>query len=282
MSKRIKSFLLMLMCLFSMIVTTGVSSTAMAANVTITEQQVINKANQLKGSKAEKGMCLGWVVSFWKSLGAEKNTACCANAHGNKVAKNTSQSGIPIGANVYFTGSSTTCPTCHKDAGHVGIYIGSNKVVHSIRNSKSDTKNTIRIDTISTICSWGYKFRGWGFQPGVTVIKGDPVPLKIEISGASYPKGTLKKGKGFELKGKITASENITEIVGTVKDTKTGKTKASSSIKPNAKSVQIYTSKINTGIKFGNLPEGSYQLIITVKTKSGSKEVVKTSFTVKK
>ncbi len=278
MSKRIRSFLLMLVCLFSMIVTTGVNSTAMAANVTITEQQVINKANQLKGSKAEKGMCLGWVVSFWKSLGAAKNTACCANAHGNKVVKHTTKNDIPIGANVYFTGSSITCSTCHKDAGHVGIYIGSNKVVHSIRNSKSDTKNTVRIDTISTICSWGYKFRGWGFQPGVTITKS----LKIEISGASYPKGTLKKGKGFELKGKITANENITEIMGTVKDTKTGKTKASSSIKPNAQSVQIYTSKINTGIKFGNLPEGSYQLSIVVKTKSGSKEVVKTTFTVKK
>ena len=39
---------------------------------------------------------------------------------------------IPIGADVFFTGSGTRCPSCRRPAGHVGVYVGDGYMVHSM------------------------------------------------------------------------------------------------------------------------------------------------------
>ena len=102
----------------------------------------------------------------------------------------------------------------------------------------------------------------------------------ISISGAKYPQGERRKGVGFELMGKITASENIASVTGSVYNQSTGalvefSTKKNPAvINPNTKSVEIYHTAVNTSLKFGELPPGTYRYELKAKTSSGYEETL--------
>lgn len=116
----------------------------------------------------------------------------------------------------------------------------------------------------------------------------------LTISGQNAPPKQMKKGKGLELYGTITSSENIVSVVGSIINQKTllfpkfsvGSNPAE--INPNAKSVNINTYKINnsnltinTSLKFGELPVGDYVYTLVATTSSGySKAVIFEYFSV--
>lgn len=282
--KRFISLLIALVCVFSFLCLTGSGSTAKADKVKVTPQQVINHANALKGTSFTRGYCLGWVATkFWQGLGVPKSTSCCAYNYGRSRIVSTSQNNIPIGADVFFSSSSGKCGTCGNHPGHIGVHVGNGKVVNLIHYSSDPSdKSKVRINTISEILGWGYKFMGWGYHDGVSIVN-----EFFDISGASFPKNgsTLPKGKGFELKGLISSDDKITHVRGYVYQSvnnscvmKLGPV----DIYPNSNSIQIYTSTINTGLKFGQLPVGTFTLVINAETaKYGEKCFVNTTFNIK-
>ncbi len=105
------------------------------------------------------------------------------------------------------------------------------------------------------------------------------------ITGASYPQpgSTLKKGQKFELKGLIKADVPILVVDGVVYNTNTGYVELDPvQIYPKKKQVEIYPTRINTGLKFGKLPAGNFTLLICVHTeKYGYRQLIKTSFKVR-
>ena len=106
----------------------------------------------------------------------------------------------------------------------------------------------------------------------------------LTITGASYPKpgSTHKKGKKFELKGLIQSNEIIHDVYGLVYDAYTYEIKLGLvQISPAKKSVQIYNTKINTCLKFGQLPAGTYTLLIGASTAEYHKELINSTFYVK-
>lgn len=122
---------------------------------------------------------------------------------------------------------------------------------------------------------------------GTTRLNYEP---SLSISGAAYPSGKITANQSFELKGKITSNETITAVYGSIyylKDnTLVPKSMFSTNtnpakITPNKTSVEIYNTAINTGLKFGQLPEEAYRYQLSAVTSSGySKTLVDSTFTV--
>ncbi len=115
-------------------------------------------------------------------------------------------------------------------------------------------------------------------------IESQKAKTTLTITGASYPKpgSTHKKGKSFELKGLIKSNEIIHDVYGLVYDANTYEIKLGLvQISPATKSVQIYNTRINTGLKFGKLPVGTYTLLIGASTAEFHKELIKSTFYVK-
>ena len=278
--KRFVSLLIALVCVFSFLCITGSGSTAKADKVKVTQQQVVNHANKLKGTSFTRGYCLGWVATkFWQGLGVPKSTSCCAYNYGRKRIVSTSRDNIPIGADVFFSSSSGKCSSCGNHPGHIGVHVGNGKVVNLIHYSSDPSdKSKVRINTISEILGWGYKFMGWGYHDGVSL-------EFFDISGASFPKNgsTLPKGKSFELKGTITSDDIITSVVGFIAEPNSDvMVFPPVKIQPNRTYVDIYTSEVNTRLKFGKLPVGTFTLIIKAETaKYGEKCFVNTTFNIK-
>lgn len=76
------------------------------------------------GIVAHPGWCLAWVADVYAAAGAPVGGAGCANCAGSYFGVSTNWDEIPIGACVYGYSSSP--------AGHVGIYVGNDKVIHNI------------------------------------------------------------------------------------------------------------------------------------------------------
>ena len=113
-------------------------------------------------------------------------------------------------------------------------------------------------------------------------------PPTIEFSGEGVPSGNLPKGQSYELRGVVSASENIQSVTATIYDVSTQKAVSGIgtnpiTIYPNSKSVDIYWSQINTSLKFGNMNDGNYRYELVVTTASGWKKTVADStFTIGK
>ncbi|MCD8218213.1 MAG: phage tail tip lysozyme [Clostridiales bacterium] len=97
------------------------------------------------------------------------------------------------------------------------------------------------------------------------------------ISGATKP-GTLKVGKSFTIKGKISSETKITSVTVAVYDTN-GKKKIGKTVKPNTKTYNL--SKVDNSIKFGTLGKGTYTYKVTATNSAGTKTLVSKTFVVK-
>ena len=106
------------------------------------------------GTTRYKGMCQAFVAdAYHLGAGQPRRSASTANAACNLWRVSTSRQGIPKGAAVYFT--SPTAPA----AGHVGLHIGNDLVIHAFGKVKQMT--------VSSIVACGYKYKGWGWNGGV-------------------------------------------------------------------------------------------------------------------
>ncbi|MBR1986707.1 MAG: hypothetical protein IKA24_07510 [Mogibacterium sp.] len=99
----------------------------------------------------------------------------------------------------------------------------------------------------------------------------------LKIASYNYPK-TLKKGKGFTIKGKIKSNKKISSVKVQVLDSN-GKTVLSASAKPKAKSYQV--KKLDKKIKFGKLKKGTYTYRVIAKDSVQTLTLVSRTFTVK-
>ena len=191
-----------------------------SAEVTITREQIINHANNLRGTYYTKGYCLEWLATkFWQALGAPYSSTCCAYAHGNARIVSTSKNDIPIGANVYFSGGSTKCRNNHI-AGHVGVHIGSQNILSLIRySSDPDGKAMVRVNTISEILGWptGYAYMGWGYPDGVNLVDSTtPVTYSYEFKNVTYPKTfKINTANGWTLSGGTLTCDNQLKTIST-------------------------------------------------------------------
>ena len=107
-----------------------------------------------------------------------------------------------------------------------------------------------------------------------------------KTQGYGIPTGNLPKGQSYELRGVVTASENIQSITGTIYDLDTGAVVSGIgtnpiTIYPNSTSVDIFTSQVNYSLKFNSMNDGAYRYELVVTTVSGlTKTVADSTFTI--
>ena len=129
---------------------------------------------------------------------------------------------------------------------------------------------------------WGNNNGGGGSTPVTPVnpvTPPDPKKSTLKISPTNVPSGTLNKGDKFELKGTISSNYKITSASISIKGTNSANN-VSKEIAPNATSVDIASSKLNTGVKFGDLAADSYKLVYKAVDESG-KEVSSNTYSFK-
>ena len=131
------------------------------ASVTLTETEIANYFNSQVGKSWAKDACLNFVRTCFQNLGGEYSSSCCAYKYGSSHIQSTDINSIPVGADVFFGNSSSTCSTCGNNAGHIGVYVGNGYFVHA-------TGGKVKKSLIS---DWSPRFRGWGYHGGITVVE---------------------------------------------------------------------------------------------------------------
>ena len=253
---------------------------ANAKSVTLTEEQILAHANKLTGTSYTKGYCLEWLATkFWQALGAPYSSACCAYQYGTERMVSTSKNDIPIGADVFFSGSSVKCRNGHS-AGHIGVYVGNNKIISLVHYS-NDPENTsyVRVNKISEWENWGYKYRGWGYHKDVSITKSgtsESIPTTYEFIDVVYPKTfKINTSTGWYLSGgtlicdkelKTISSKIVNSSGSTVSGEKTVNISGHSY---SIKSLDTLSSSDN-GVKFSKITKaGSYTWILKATDTSG-------------
>ena len=156
--KKTSKFLAIILAIISIFSTSVISLSASAAT-TYDASKLVAKAESYVGSTWANSACLNFVANMvQKTYGTTYDSACCAYKYGSSYIDSTSSSNIPLGADVFFTGSSVTCSSCKNKCGHVAIYVGNGYIVHTwsgkvIKNKITDVTK-----------SGSYKFRGWGWH----------------------------------------------------------------------------------------------------------------------
>jgi cell wall-associated NlpC family hydrolase len=136
-------------------------SIAAPAPATFTPK-VVTYAESKVGTSFANGYCLKFVRLCFEGSYGFSSSACCANKYASTHVDSTSRDNIPLGADVYFNGSSSTCATCKNKCGHVGIYVGNGYIVHGWNGKIVKT-------TIDYVISKGYPYRGWGYHGNVVL-----------------------------------------------------------------------------------------------------------------
>ncbi len=108
---------------------------------------------------------------------------------------------------------------------------------------------TIEANTASNAKTWTYTFKVT--KPAIV----------FDISGQTIPE-TLTVGKGFSVKGSVTATQVLTNVTLSVKDA-SGAVKLSASATPNAATFSLAT--LDSKMTFGKLTTGEYTYVIAVK-----------------
>lgn len=117
-------------------------------------EMAIAWARKKLGTAAYSGRCQAFVADAYAyGAGMPRRSAGTANAARNLWRVSTSRGNIPLGAAVYF--DSPTQPT----AGHVGLYIGNNQIIHAF--------GTVKIMSVDAVIGAGYAYQGWGWNGGV-------------------------------------------------------------------------------------------------------------------
>lgn len=111
-------------------------------------------ARKKVGTAAYSGRCQAFVADAYAyGAGMTRRSASTANAARNLWRVSTSRGNIPVGAAVYF--DSPTAPA----AGHVGLYIGNNQLIHAF--------GKVKIMSVDAVIGAGYAYQGWGWNGGV-------------------------------------------------------------------------------------------------------------------
>lgn len=167
---------------------------------------------------------------------------------------------------------------------------------------KGQTINVIEVVRNSANNIWLQTDKGYFIYGGYKIVDGKYVQAgdqrvkflkdnsKISIENASYPVGTLQKGKSFDIKGKLTSTNSLEKIETIVEGPTSakGRTRFTMTQKYDANNkYEIQGTGADTDIKFGSLSSGSYKFAIMVyyyynrdKTASHPKELYKGSFSI--
>lgn len=120
-------------------------------------------------------------------------------------------------------------------------------------------------------------------QPTTPETPTEPAPVitKLKISNYNYPPSSLKKGKSFSIRGKVTSNYYLRYITVGIYD-KSGKSvyKAVGDVKGKKKKT-YYVVKLDSKIKFGKLAKGTYYYRVTAEDTRMTKNLVNKKFTVK-
>lgn len=147
-----------------------------------TAQQFVTYLKQFVGDNYTSGRCQMFVQeSYLRAFGVtNKTTVCCAHKAYQKYCPDSNHNNwnIPIGAAVYFSGSTTTCSYCKQKAGHVGIYIGNNKIIHVWYGKIMETD-------ISYVTNRNYTYLGWGWQANHAIPQGKTYTVTFNANGGS-------------------------------------------------------------------------------------------------
>ena len=181
-----------------------------SAASTYDPNKLVTKAESYVDKWWGKGLCLNFVRTIVQdTYGTPQSSACCAYKYGSSYIDGYSQNDIPIGADVFFTGSSSTCSTCGKKCGHIGIYVGNGYIIH-------DWNGYIRKHKISDITKNGsYSFRGWGWHGNMsfsTTSGSTPAATSTSLkTGTWYRLTNVKSNKLLNVYGsKSVSNTNIT------------------------------------------------------------------------
>lgn len=111
-------------------------------------------ARKKVGTAAYSGRCQAFVADAYAyGAGMTRRSASTAKAARDLWRVSTSRGNIPVGAAVYF--DSPTAPA----AGHVGLYIGNNQLIHAF--------GKVKIMSVDAVIGAGYAYQGWGWNGGV-------------------------------------------------------------------------------------------------------------------
>ena len=103
-SKILVSFLI----IFSMLITL-IPSIATEVSAGLDPQRIVDFLYSKWGNPERRSYCLGFVnESFMEVYGTPFSSACCASRYGDMFIDSTGWD-IPVGADVFFGGSSVTC-----------------------------------------------------------------------------------------------------------------------------------------------------------------------------
>lgn len=117
-------------------------------------EMAIAWARKKVGTAAYSGRCQAFVADAYAyGAGMPRRSAGTANAARNLWRVSTSRKNIPVGAAVYFDSPTAT------SAGHVGIYIGNNQLIHAF--------GKVKIMSVDAVIGAGYAYQGWGWNGGV-------------------------------------------------------------------------------------------------------------------
>ena len=149
--------------------------------------------------------------------------------------------------------------------------------------SRLDSK--IRFGTLST-GKYTYKVVAQDAKQTRTLVSNDfevvkkpsaTVASALKIASYNYPV-SIKKGKRFSIKGKISSDRKIKSVKVQVVNS-SGKVVLSASAKPNKKTYKI--KKLDKKIKFGKLKKGSYTYRVIATDTAQTLTLVSKAFTVK-
>ena len=158
--------------------------------------KIINFAKGKLGQEYCIGYCQAFVFNCYKAGGIDNGSASSAIKAWEKWGVSTRKDNIPIGACVYFDERIG-------EYGHVGLYIGNNKMIHA-----SASNNAV----IESSLTWYFNncYAGWGWQGGV-VPEGVDLDLTIRYNanGASINSDTYGINSDGLLK---TLSDNSVNI----------------------------------------------------------------------
>ena len=148
---------------------------------------VVSIANASVGTTGWQNLCLSFVRHCFKEAYGFNSSDCCAYNYGSSHIDSTSRDNIPLGADVFFGGSTIQCSGCGNKAGHVAIYVGNGYIVHSWGSA-------IKKTTIDAVINAGYPYRGYGWHGNVELSEGylskcTPYPSygELTVAGSCNP-----------------------------------------------------------------------------------------------
>lgn len=131
-------------------------STVIVRATDYSASRVVDYVNSMIGQSYANGYCLKFIEESYQKFYGFRAYSCCAYKSGSLYLDSTSRD-IPLGASVFFGGSNVSCGSCGNRAGHIGIYVGNNNIVHAWGGKIVST-------TIDYVVSCGYPYRGWGWM----------------------------------------------------------------------------------------------------------------------